>query len=97
MAHHAVDGRDDRRSAWHWLLIVPVAVPLITAFYNGKNPYVLGFPRFYWLQLAFIILGVGTTTLVYQMTKPRTAAAVIPEQAAPAPGEAVISDEGPSD
>jgi hypothetical protein len=28
-----------------------------------------GFPRFYWLQLAFIILGVGTTTLVYQLTK----------------------------
>jgi uncharacterized membrane protein YhdT len=96
MAHHALDGRGDRRSAWHWLLIVPVVVPLITAFYNGKNPYFLGFPRFYWLQLAFIILGVGTTTLVYQMTKSRPVA-VVPEQAAPAPGEAVIPDEGSSD
>jgi uncharacterized membrane protein YhdT len=69
MAHQAESGRAGRRSAWHWLLIVPVVVPLVTTLYNGANPYFLGFPRFYWLQLAFIILGVGTTTLVYQMTK----------------------------
>ena len=39
--------------------------------YNGDEPTLFGFPRFYWLQLAFIVLGVGTTTLVYQMTKKR--------------------------
>jgi uncharacterized membrane protein YhdT len=83
MANNAGDGRSDRRSAWHWLLIVPVVVPLVTALYNGRNPYFLGFPRFYWLQLAFIILGVGTTTLVYQMTKTRPAPVVVPEQAKP--------------
>jgi len=59
------------RSAWHWLLLIPLVVPLITVLYNGKNPYFLGFPRFYWLQLAFILLGVGTTTFVYQKTKDR--------------------------
>lgn len=64
-------GRSNGRSRWHWLLIVPVIVPLLTFLYNGKTPYFLGFPRFYWLQLAFIILGVGTTTLVYQLTKDR--------------------------
>jgi hypothetical protein len=58
-------------SRWHWLLIVPVVVPLLVFLYNGKDPYFLGFPRFYWLQLAFILLGVGTTTLVYQLTKKR--------------------------
>jgi Protein of unknown function (DUF3311) len=63
--------RSNGRSAWHWLLLVPIVVPLITVLYNGKNPYFLGFPRFYWLQLAFIILGVGTTTFVYQKTKDR--------------------------
>ncbi len=63
--------RSDNRSAWHWLLFIPIIVPLITTLYNGNNPYFLGFPRFYWLQLAFVILGVGTTTLVYQMTKDR--------------------------
>jgi len=64
-------GRSNGRSPWHWLLIVPVIVPLLTFLYNGKNPYFLGFPRFYWLQLAFIILGVGTTTLVYRLTRDR--------------------------
>jgi hypothetical protein len=59
-------------SPWNWLLIIPIAVPLITVFYNAYNPTLFGFPLFYWLQLAFIGLGVGTTTLVYQMTKRRS-------------------------
>jgi len=63
--------RTEVRSRWHWLLVVPVVVPLLVFLYNSKNPYLWGFPRFYWLQLAFILLGVGTTTLVYQLTKRR--------------------------
>lgn len=63
--------RPDARSRWHWLLLVPIVVPLLTVLYNAKDPYFLGFPRFYWLQLAFIALGVGTTSLVYQLTKDR--------------------------
>ena len=63
--------RTDARSPWHWLLVVPVVVPLLVFLYNSKDPYLLDFPRFYWLQLAFILLGVGTTTLVYQLTKRR--------------------------
>jgi len=59
------------RSPWNWLLIVPIVVPLLVFLYNDKEPRLFGFPRFYWLQLAFILLGVGTTTLVYQMTKRR--------------------------
>ena len=53
---------DDQRSrrGWQWLLIVPVVVPLLTFLYNGKDPRLFGFPRFYWLQLAFILLGVAT-------------------------------------
>jgi len=57
------------RSPWNWLLFIPIVVPLLVVLYNGKEPTLFGFPRFYWLQLAFIILGVGTTTLVYQLTK----------------------------
>jgi uncharacterized membrane protein len=56
-------------SRWHWLLVVPVVVPLLVFLFNSTNPRIFGFPRFYWLQLAFILLGVGTTTLVYQLTK----------------------------
>jgi len=73
--HMAPPQTDPPRTApstrWHWLLIIPVVVPLLVFLYNDKNPYLFGFPRYYWLQLAFILLGVGTTTLVYQLTKRR--------------------------
>jgi uncharacterized membrane protein YhdT len=59
------------KSRWNWLLFIPILVPLIPAFFNADSPRVFGFPRFYWLQLAYILLGVATTTLVYQMTKKR--------------------------
>jgi hypothetical protein len=57
------------RSAWNWLLIIPIVAPLLVVLFNGRTPTLFGFPRFYWLQLAFILLGVGSTTLVYQLTK----------------------------
>ena len=58
-------------SAWNWLLVVPIVVPLLTFLFNADSPRVFGFPRFYWLQLAFVALGVATTTLVYQLTRRR--------------------------
>ncbi|MDW5322867.1 DUF3311 domain-containing protein [Plantactinospora sp. KLBMP9567] len=58
-------------SPWNWLLFLPIVVPLITPLFNADSPRLFGFPVFYWLQLAFILLGVGTTTVVYQMTKKR--------------------------
>jgi hypothetical protein len=60
--------RGRKGSPWHWLLIIPVVVPLLTFLYNSKNPYILGFPRFYWLQLLFIVLSVATTLTVYRLT-----------------------------
>ncbi|MER6945122.1 DUF3311 domain-containing protein [Nonomuraea sp. NPDC000554] len=57
------------RSPWNWLLLVPIAIPLMTFLYNADQPRLFGFPLFYWLQIAFILLGVATTALVYQMTK----------------------------
>lgn len=56
-------------SAWHWLLVIPVVVPLLVFLFNAKDPYFLGFPRFYWLQLAFILLSVATTLVVYFLTR----------------------------
>jgi len=61
------------KSPWNWLLFVPIVVPLLTPLFNHDSPRLFGFPTFYWLQLAFIALGVGTTTVVYQMTKRRAA------------------------
>ncbi len=59
------------RSPWNWLLFLPILVPLLTPLFNHDSPRVLGFPMFYWLQLAFIALGVACTGVVYQMTKRR--------------------------
>jgi uncharacterized membrane protein YhdT len=56
-------------SAWNWLLAVPIVIPLITVFYNRETPRFLGFPAFYWMQLAFVLIGVISTSIVYQMTK----------------------------
>jgi Protein of unknown function (DUF3311) len=60
-------------SPWHWLLVIPVVVPLLVFLFNAKDPHLLGFPRFYWLQLAFILLSAATTLAVYLLTRPREA------------------------
>ena len=57
------------RSPWNWLLVIPIVVPLLTPLYNFDSPRLWGFPAFYWIQFAFIVLGVVTTSIVYQMTK----------------------------
>jgi hypothetical protein len=61
-------GRGDH-SPWNWLLLIPIVIPLLTFLFNREDPKLLGFPLFYWLQLAFIILGVSTTVLVYRRTR----------------------------
>jgi Protein of unknown function (DUF3311) len=57
------------RSPWNWLLLVAIIPPLLTFLYDDREPRLLGFPRFYWMQLAFIGLGVVCTAIVYRMTK----------------------------
>jgi hypothetical protein len=61
-------GRSDR-SPWNWLLVIPIVVPLLTPLYNDDSPRLFGFPLFYWLQFAFILVGVATTSAVYVMTR----------------------------
>jgi hypothetical protein len=65
----AATPRRSDRSPWNWLLLVPIVVPLLVPLYNATDPTLLGWPRFYWLQLAFVVLGVATTALVYRMTR----------------------------
>jgi uncharacterized membrane protein HdeD (DUF308 family) len=57
------------RSPWNWLLLVPIVVVLLVPLYNKVEPTLGSWPLFYWLQLAFVALGVATTSLVYRMTK----------------------------
>ncbi len=61
--------RKTDRSPWNWLLVIPIVIPLLVPVFNRTDPTLFGFPFFYWGQLAFIALGVLTTTVVYQMTK----------------------------
>jgi uncharacterized membrane protein HdeD (DUF308 family) len=61
--------RRSDRSPWNWLLLVPIVVPLIVPLYNSVEPTLGGWPLFYWLQLAFVALGVVTTVIVYRMTR----------------------------
>jgi hypothetical protein len=56
-------------SPWNWLLLIPIVLPLLTVIYNRDEPRLLGFPLFYWAQLAIIAVGVVTTALVYRMTR----------------------------
>lgn len=57
------------RSPWNWLLLVPIVVPLLVPLYNANDPTIGGWPRFYWLQLVFVALGVICTFIVYRMTR----------------------------
>jgi hypothetical protein len=70
-APSAAPARRSDHSPWNWLLIIPIVVPLLTPLYNHDSPRLFGFPAFYWLQFAFIVLGVVTTTVVYRMTRRR--------------------------
>ena len=74
MAEPSPVPRSDR-SRWNWLLLIPIVLPVLTPLYNFDSPRLGGFPAFYWLQLAFILVGVATTSIVYRMTR------------SPAPGE----------
>ena len=60
------------RSPWNWLLLIPIVLPLIVPLYNDVDPTLFGWPRFYWLQLGYVALGVATTVLVYRMTRRST-------------------------
>jgi hypothetical protein len=63
--------RRSDHSSWNWLLLIPIVLPVLTPIFNHDSPRLWGFPAFYWLQFLFILVGVATTSLVYQMTKKR--------------------------
>lgn len=54
-----------RRLIW-LLLLVPYVGLLWVPFYNVRTPELLGFPFFYWYQLAWVPITALLTWLVYR-------------------------------
>ncbi|POM22434.1 hypothetical protein BTM25_53840 [Actinomadura rubteroloni] len=63
--------RRSDRSRWNWLLVPPVLLPLAVPLFNREGPELGGVPAFYWLQFAFIPVGVLCTVAVYRATRKR--------------------------
>ncbi|WP_307872866.1 DUF3311 domain-containing protein [Paractinoplanes ovalisporus] len=59
------EGRADK-SRWHWLLLVPIVLPLMPVIYNRVDPTLLGMPFFYWCQLGFAFLASGVIAFVHK-------------------------------
>jgi hypothetical protein len=57
------------RAAWNWLLILPALGLAFPAIYSRPAPELIGFPFFYWYQIAWILVSALLTALVYMMTE----------------------------
>jgi hypothetical protein len=60
---------DPDRTAWAWLLLVPLVVTLWPPLYNRRDPQLFSIPFFYWYQLATVVVGVACTLVVYRRTR----------------------------
>jgi hypothetical protein len=57
-----------RFSPWNLLLLLPFLM-LITPWINADQPRLFGMPFFYWIQFAFVPVGVLAVAAVYLMTR----------------------------
>jgi hypothetical protein len=61
--------RREDASPWHWLLLVPIVVPLMPGLYNRIEPTLLGVPFFYWGQLGFAFLASAVIAFVHMKVR----------------------------
>lgn len=61
--------RREDRNPWHWLLLVPIVLPLMPGLYNRIEPTFLGLPFFYWGQFGFAFLASGVIAFVHRKVK----------------------------
>ena len=52
-----------------WLLILPFIGLMIVPLYNVQEPYLFGFPFFYWYQLAWVPVTSLLTYLVFRSVR----------------------------
>jgi uncharacterized protein DUF3311 len=57
-----------RLSPWNLLLLVPFLM-LVTPWFNSVEPRLFGMPYFYWIQFAFVPVGVVCVAIVYLRTR----------------------------
>ena len=52
------------------ILLAPAAVlPLLVPLYDSEDPTLLGFPFYFWFQLALIPVAVALTVAAYYLAK----------------------------
>ena len=91
MAEPLPDSRSSgglRVNPWNLLLLVPFLM-LITPLINFMEPRLFGMPFFYWIQFAFVPVGVICVAVVYLRTRDEQA----PKAVGPPPDVDVL-DEG---
>jgi len=52
-----------------WLLILPFIGLMIVPLYNVQEPYLFGFPFFYWYQLAWVPVTSLLTWIVFRSVR----------------------------
>jgi hypothetical protein len=55
----------------YWLLLLPFAGVLFPWIYNTRSPELFGIPFFYWYQMAWVVVSVILTVVVYRATTRR--------------------------
>jgi hypothetical protein len=55
----------------YWLLAIPFVGVLFPWIYNTDDPELFGIPFFYWYQMAWVLISVILTVLVYRATTRR--------------------------
>lgn len=63
-------GHKSRFNYWYLLLIIPFIATLWPGIYAFDEPRFIGFPFFYWYQLAMVFVSAILTGIVYFKTKP---------------------------
>ncbi|BBH69422.1 hypothetical protein ACTI_61070 [Actinoplanes sp. OR16] len=58
-----------RSRHWQWLLVLPVAAPLLTPLANRIEPTLLGVPFFFWYQFACALFAIAVITGVHLATR----------------------------
>jgi hypothetical protein len=61
-----VPGPESKR---HWLrilFVLPFIAILWVSSYNRLEPYLFGFPFYYWYQLLWVIIGAAIAAVIYK-------------------------------